>query len=198
MKTPKMLFATFMFAGCAALAQHVEINNQNKTIAISSDATVSADAEIAVLHVGYHNYAKTKDESFSEAAAVSNAVAKTLSDLKVPKDQIESNDVTLAQAGTDSAWPAELKLIRQFRSHISWKIRVPVGIAETVLAAVIKAGANESTEPEWQVVDPSALQAKAGAAALTKARKIADQMAKRPGIENRETDLCWKQGRCYR
>ena len=49
--------------------------------------------------------------------------------------------------------------------------------------AAVKAGANEVDDVEWNVVDPIALQAKAGGAALAKARAIADQMAKGLGIK---------------
>jgi len=47
----------------------------------------------------------------------------------------------------------------------------------------VNAGANEVEDVEWNVADPVALQAKAGGAALSKARAIADQMAKGLGTK---------------
>ena len=55
--------------------------------------------------------------------------------------------------------------------------------AQIVVDLAVKAGANEVDDVEWNVADPVALQAKAGGAALAKARSIADQMAKGLGTK---------------
>ena len=44
---------------CLLFAQDIQVNRQNKTIAVTADDSVTADAEIAVLAIGYHNYAPT-------------------------------------------------------------------------------------------------------------------------------------------
>ena len=44
-----------------AAGQNVQVNRQNKTIAISADASVSMEPDIAVLHFGYQNYGRTRE-----------------------------------------------------------------------------------------------------------------------------------------
>lgn len=69
------------------------------------------------------------------------------------------------------------------RSTQSWQVTVSASAAQTVVDLAVKAGANEVADVEWNVADPVALQAKAGSAALVKARSIAEQMAKGLGTK---------------
>lgn len=48
------------------LAQDIQVNRQNKTISVTADESATADAEIAVLAIGYHNYGPTQDAAFQE------------------------------------------------------------------------------------------------------------------------------------
>ena len=50
--------------------------------------------------------------------------------------------------------------------------------AQAVVYMALRAGANVLEALDWNVSDPKALQAKAGAAALAKAKTIAEQLAK--------------------
>ena len=65
----------------------------------------------------------------------------------------------------------------------SWHVTVSASEAQMVVDLAVKAGANEVDDVEWNVADPVALQAKAGGAALAKARSIADRMAKGLGTK---------------
>ena len=47
----------------------------------------------------------------------------------------------------------------------------------------VGAGANEIEDVEWSVSDPAALEAQANAAAIAKARKLADATARQLGIK---------------
>ena len=76
-----------------------------------------------------------------------------------------------------------MKKDRRFQAQQSWYVTVPVSQAQTVVDLCVNAGANEVEDVEWNVADPVALQAKAGSAALSKARSIADQMAKGLGTK---------------
>jgi hypothetical protein len=55
--------------------------------------------------------------------------------------------------------------------------------AQAVVDLAVAAGTNEIDDVDWNVADPIALQAKASGAALTKARSIAEQMAKGLGTK---------------
>jgi hypothetical protein len=62
-----------------------------------------------------------------------------------------------------------------------------------VVDVALHAGANVLEALEWNVFDPKALQAKAGAAALAKAKTIAEQMAK--GLNAKLGDLVFASNR---
>jgi hypothetical protein len=109
---------------------------------------------------------------------VSNQILTKLTDAGIKREQIESDDLALDRVDPINGWNATEKAERQFKARQAWKVRVPVEKAETTVQIAVKAGANESSEPEWEVANRSALQAKASAAALERAKKIAEEMAK--------------------
>jgi hypothetical protein len=61
--------------------------------------------------------------------------------------------------------------------------------AQAVVDMGLRAGANVLESLDWNVSDPNALQAKAGSAALSKAKIIAEQMAK--GLNVKLGDLVY-------
>ena len=99
------------------------------------------------------------------------------------KSDIETEKLRLARIAQDEKWTPEMKKERQFGAQQSWHIAVPVSRAQAIVDLTVKGGANEVDDVDWNVADPLALQAKAGGAALAKARTIADQMAKGLGTK---------------
>src|SRR3954469_17711281 len=95
----------------------------------------------------------------------------------VSAKNIETADLKLERTEPDPTWTAEMKRDRQFTARQSWSIRVTASAAQRVVDMAVAAGANAVEQPDWDVADPTALQAKAGAAALKKARAVAEQMA---------------------
>ena len=164
-------------------AQDIQVNRQNKTISVTADESATADAEVAVLAIGYHNYGLTQDAAFQENVQVAGQITKALLDAKVPKANIETEKLHLTRAQIDEAWTKDAKEKRQFTAEQSWHVTVSASEAQAVVDLAVKAGANEVDDVDWNVSDPVALQAKAGGAALTKARSIADQMAKGLGTK---------------
>jgi uncharacterized protein YggE len=114
---------------------------------------------------------------------VAEQITKALLDAKVPKASIETEKLQLTRAEIDEKWTADMKKERQFTAGQSWRVTVPASEAQTVVDLAVKAGANELDDVEWNVADPVALQVKAGATALAKAKSIADQMAKGLGTK---------------
>lgn len=161
-----------------AFSQQILVNRQNKTIAITAEESVSVDAEVATITVGYQNYAPTKDAAYGENVRVSNEVTKTLLNGGVPKSALETESLRLERAERDEKWTTEEKKERQFEATQTWTIHVTADRAQAVVDMALRAGANELQALDWNVSDPKALQAKAGAAALAKAKTIAEQMAK--------------------
>jgi uncharacterized protein len=179
----KMLFLLPVLISAACVAQDIQINQQNKTIAVTADESVSADAEVAVLDIGYHNYAAAQDLAFGSNVRVARAITKALLQANVPEGNIETEKLRLGPAQAYQDWTEQMKKERAFEAQQSWHVSVSVAQAKTVVDAAVRAGANEIDDVEWNVIDPVALQAEASGAALAKARSIAEQMAKGLGIK---------------
>jgi uncharacterized protein YggE len=84
-------------------------------------------------------------------------------------------------------------MAKLFAASQSWTITVTADRAQTVVDVALRAGANVLGALDWNVSDPKALQAKAGAAALAKAKSIAEQMAK--GLNAKLGDLIYASNR---
>lgn len=171
------------FSTSLLFAQEIQVNRQNKTIAVTAEDSVTADAEIAVLEIGYHNYGPGQDSAFRENVRTSEQIIKALLDAGISKANIETEKLRLTRTEIDEKWTSEMKKDRQFTADQSWHVMVSVSNAQSVVDSAVKAGANEVDDVEWAVADPVALQAKAGGAALAKAKTVADQMAKGLGTK---------------
>lgn len=158
-------------------SQDIQINRQNKTIAVTAEESVTASAEIAVLSLGYHNYATTQEEAFRQNLRLAEKIAKALSDAKIPPENIETEKIRLGLTELDEKWTPDMKTQRQFEAQQSWHVTVSADAAQSIVDLAVRSGANEVEGAEWGVADPLALQAKASGAALIKARNIATQMA---------------------
>ena len=175
-------FAVIAISG-SLLAQDIQVNRQNKTIAVTADDSTTASAEVAVLAIGYHNYGPTQDAAFRENVGAAERITKALLDANIPRTNIETEKLRLTRTEIDEKWTADMKKERQFVAEQSWHVTVSATEAQTVVDLAVKAGANGVDDVEWNVVDPVALQARASGAALAKARSIADQMAKGLGTK---------------
>jgi uncharacterized protein YggE len=178
-----LLLVAAVATATTLFAQDIQVNRQNKTIAVTAEESTTADAEVAVLEIGYHNYGITHDAAFQENVRASERVTEALFNARVPKTNIETEKLQLRPAELDEKWTADMKKERQFTAEQSWHVTVSASEAQAVVDLAVKAGANEVEDVEWNVLDPVALQAKAGGAALAKARAIADQMAKGLGTK---------------
>jgi uncharacterized protein YggE len=181
-KYSAVFFCALCFCSVAS-AQSIEVNRTNKTIAVTADESVYADAEIAVVKIACHSFAATKDAAYSANLRLAEAVSAALQKSGIPAGAIESSDVTLDRVDPENNWTPEMKRDRQYKAHQGWTIRMAAASAQSVIDLAVAAGANEVDDPDWQVADEAALQARAGAAALKKARTVAEQMAQGLGTK---------------
>jgi len=158
-------------------AQEIQVNRENKTIAVTAEDSATADAEVAVLAIGYHNYGVNKDAAFEENLRSSEQITKSLLSAGIPRKNIETAKLRLERVDPEEKWTPEMKKERQFEAQQSWKITVSATRAQAIVDAAIRSGANEVEDVDWDVADPLALQAQASRSALAKARAIAEQMA---------------------
>ncbi len=164
----------------AASAQTIQINKENRTIAVTSTDKVISMADTAKLHIGFVAYGPDSDSAYANGSRVSNAIVRALTGAGVPNDAIESENQSVSpvqEYQLDKLTPAE-KAQRKFQVTQSWTVRANANDAARVLDVAVKAGANQSGQIEWNLKDENALDAEAAAKALQHARAQAEQMAR--------------------
>jgi uncharacterized protein YggE len=176
-----------VFALAAAVAtaapsrsQDIQVNKDNRTIAITATDKVIVMADTATVHIGFITYGPDKDAAYASGSTLSNAIIKALTAAGVPSDAIESENQNVSPVQdyqVDKLTPAE-KAQRKFQVTQSWTVRTNAADAARVLDVAVKAGANQSGQIDWDLKDENAPQAEAAAKALQRARTVAGEMAK--------------------
>jgi len=190
---PIVLITAFAGVGSLAFAQcNANCSGPNcpdrRTISVTGTAQVTADADLAVVRVGYKLYAVDAKSAYDQAASASNAIMDALTAAGIPKSAIESTSQVLQHTS-----PFEMQQVpnpkseeerkeHQFTATQSWTIRVKPDQAAKALDTAVGAGANESGWIQWIVTDPSTLQAQASSDAVANARKIAEEIAAKSGV----------------
>ena len=179
------IFCVLAFCGVSvARAQQIQVSRENRTIAVSATDTVKADAEVAVVQIGYHNFGRTHEEAYEDNVRTSDKVLQALLGGGIAKSNINTETIQLSRTDSeDSNWTAAQKAERQFEAAQSWKIRVAAADAQKVVDLAMHAGANQMIGVDWRVKNPEALEAKANAAALAKAKVLAGRMAAKLGTK---------------
>jgi uncharacterized protein YggE len=163
-----------------AWAQQIEVNKSNRTIAVTATDKATADAQVATVHVGFQVFAADSQAAYAAGSKASNAIAAALKKAGVEESAIQSEaqNVAPVQPYDMQNLPDSEKAERKFQVTQSWSVKTSAKNASAVLDAAVQAGANQSGQIDWDVADPDALEAQAGASALKRAQAIAQQMAK--------------------
>jgi len=180
-----------MFAGAAAClclsaawAQTIQVDKNNRTIAVTASDTASAEADLAAVSIGFETYAPSAATAYSQGSQLSNAIMDALKNAGVPDKSIESRAQNLSK--TDFPYnPAPTPEERAQKAYTlaqSWTVHTSAADAARVLHAAVEAGANNSGAMDWDVTDRRGLEAKAAAKALVDAHAIAAQMAAGLGV----------------
>jgi uncharacterized protein len=161
-----------------AAPQAIQIDKNNKTIAISTTDEATATADIAAVTVGFEVYGPDSETAYADGGKISHAVLDALHRAGVDDKSIESTGQSL-QRNTefDDKDTKEQRASKQFDFSQSWEVSVPPQSAAEVIRLAVAAGANKSGAIDWRFSDRKALQARAAEAALVKARAVASQMA---------------------
>jgi uncharacterized protein len=173
-----------------AFPQTIQIDKNNKTIAISTTDEATAIADIAAVTVGFEVFGPDYDSAYADGGKISHAVIEALHKAGVEDKNIESTGQSL-QRNTefDDKDTKEQRAAKQFVFSQSWEVSVPPQSAAEVIRVAVAAGANKSGAIDWRLSDRKALQAKAAEAALVKARTVASQMAE--GLHVKLGDLIY-------
>src|SRR5271156_2475200 len=161
-------------------AQQIDVNKNNRTIAVTATDKATVDAEVATVHIGFQIYAADSKSAYALGSKTSNAIADALkkSGVAASAIQSESQSVAPVQPFELQNLPESEKAQRQFQVSQSWSVKTSAKNASAVLDTAVQAGANQSGQIDWDVADPDALEAQAAESALKRAHAIADQMAK--------------------
>ncbi|HKR27606.1 MAG TPA: SIMPL domain-containing protein [Acidobacteriaceae bacterium] len=180
-----LLWFSLVLTVAAAHAQMIQVDKNNRTIAVTTSDTATELADVATVTVGFEIYAPDAQTAYSQGSQLSNAIMEAMKKAGVPEKAIQSKEqqLTHTEFPEYDKTPPEDRAKKQFTLSQSWTVRVPAKDASAVLHVAIEAGGNESGAIGWDVADRSALQAKAAAKALIHARQIASQMAEGLGAK---------------
>jgi hypothetical protein len=161
-------------------AQQIVVSKDNRTIAVTTSADASAEADTVTVEIGFIQYGADQDSAYAAGSKTSNAIAAALKAAGIPQEAIQSESQNIGPVqnyGGDQNWTPAEKAQRKFQVQQSWSVKTAAGNGARVLDVAIKAGANQSGQMTWSVQDEDGLQAKAAKLALGRARQIAQQMA---------------------
>jgi uncharacterized protein YggE len=160
-------------------AQTIQVDKNNRTIAVTASDKASAEADIAVVTIGFQIYAPDAATAYSQGSTLSNAILDALKKSGVVDKAVESQDQKLNYtefAENDKSTP-EQRAQKAFTLSQSWTVHASAKDAGMVLHVGIQAGGDVSGNIDWELADRNGLQAKAAEKALVRARNVATQMA---------------------
>jgi uncharacterized protein len=157
-----------------ALAQlanqvQVKIDPSSRTLTVSADERVTAEPDLAILHIGFLTTPSDAKQAYSNGSRASNQIISALKQAGISEASIRSESQTL-----ESSDPKAHK----FQLQQSWVVEVPPARVAEILDIAVTAGATESGQVEWTVHDVKALEDKALEKAAARARSDAAVLAK--------------------
>ncbi len=161
-----------------ASAQTIQINRDNKTIAISTTDEATAIADIAAITVGFEILGPDSQTTSAEAGRLSHGILEALHKIGIDDKSVQSTAQGL-QKNTefDEKEKPDQRAKEQYVFRQAWEISTTPKSAADVIRVAISAGANKTGGIEWRLSDRKSLQAKAAEAALVKARQVAEKMS---------------------
>lgn len=167
--TTVSLLAAALTAG-AQLPNQIQLNIQpsNRTLSVSAEERVTADPEIAILHIGFETPPSDAKTAYSLGAKTSNDIVSALKQAGVPEASIRSESQHLSSFDYKS---------RRFKLVQQWTVKTEPARAAEILQIAIAAGADESGEIEWTVKDVRALEDRALGQATARAKEDATALA---------------------
>jgi uncharacterized protein YggE len=176
---PRLAALVLVAAVLPVYSQQIIVSKENRTIAVTTSADATADADTVVVQIGFQVYGPEQDSAYAAGSKASNAIAAALKEAGVPADAIQSDNQSISpvQEYGNNNWTPEEKAQRKFQVQQSWSVKNAAANGSKVLDVAVKAGANQSGQMTWSVADQDALQAKAAKLALDRAHGIAQQMA---------------------
>jgi hypothetical protein len=171
--------AIVFFSGCAAaIAQQatqvqLKIEPANRTLTVSAEERVTADPDLAILHIGFETQPSDAKTAYAAGAKTSNEIVSALKEAGIPETSIRSESQHLDSIGYKS---------HKFELVQDWTVKTPPERAAEILDVAISAGATDSGQIDWTVKDEKALEDQALEKAAARARADAEVLAKGMGV----------------
>src|SRR3954464_12279223 len=73
-------------------AQTIQVNKENRTIAITATDKVTVMADQATLHIGFIAYGPDSNTAYANGSRISNAIIRALTGAGIPKETIQSEN----------------------------------------------------------------------------------------------------------
>jgi uncharacterized protein YggE len=175
------VLAATVFSPLAVLTQPGPGSAVQKTIEISATEKVQVPAETATLKIGYQNQASSKDAAYAENTRTANKILQALLDAGVPKEAIETETLNLARE--EDRYGGKPQQPATYSANQEWQIYAQAGEAQKIVDIAVAAGANQIESVDWTVRDAQRLEDRAYAAALARAKKVAEQTAAQSGVK---------------
>jgi uncharacterized protein YggE len=175
----KQAIAAFaLLGGLMASAQQIsqvqlKIEPSNRTLTVSAEERVTADPDLAILHIGFETLAWDAKAAYAAGAKTSNKIVDALKQAGIPETSIRSESQSLERT-YDKAH--KFKLVQQ------WTVKTPPERAAEILDVAIEAGATDSGEIDWTLKDVRALEDQALDKATARAKGDANVLAKGMGV----------------
>jgi uncharacterized protein YggE len=171
-----------MLVSCAAGAQQIgqpqlAIGSANRTLSVSAMESVTADPDVAILHIGFETALQDAKAAYAEGAQTSNAIIGAVKQAGIAENAIHSEMQYLDRDPNPNNKQRKYKLTQR------WTVKVPPERAAEILDVAVNAGATSSGEIEWNVKDEKALEQQALEKAATRARENAAVLAKGMGVK---------------
>lgn len=152
----------------------LKIDSSNRTLTVTAEERVTAEPDVAVLHIGFLTPPSGAKDAYAAGARTSNEIINALKQAGIAESAIRSESQNLQSIDPK---------VHKFRLQQSWVVRVPPARAAEILDIAVNAGASESGDIEWNVEDEKALENKALERAAARARSDAAVLAGGMGVK---------------
>jgi uncharacterized protein YggE len=173
-----ILALAFVIGGKAVCAQQpnqlqLKIDSNNRSITVSAEERVTADPDLAIVHIGFQTPPSDSKSAYALGGKLSNEIVAALKQAGIPETSIRSERQSLDSVDTKS---------HKFRLVQSWVVESAPERAAQILDVAIAAGATESGAIDWTLRDVHALEDQALDRASQRARSDAAVLAKSMGV----------------
>ena len=167
-----------------AQAQELQISPNNRTVCVTAEDEVTLEPDIAIVNFGYQTFGPDQQAAMNDLSQKSRQISKALADAGVDPKSVETSSLDVNRnTYFDPQTPLEVRKQREFVARENWRVRVKAADASKITGISRSGGANTFQNIQWELADPNEAYVKANAAAIRRARTLAEKMASDMGVK---------------